>query len=200
MSNGLDKFKMGWILTLKLNLTLKVKVNCPPNNRDLNQGLLHLWSKFGDPSLNGSQVIARTSKWLTHRQTDRHTHTHTDAGNDNTGRPKLASGKNPYIWSISLLHVAYLLPDAASHNWTYSHTAALSTELSLFIQMYFSWHITHWTSSGFGTESQLNDAISFHSNFHSLTILSDEVCVSNHTTYVSVILDAFICIYTFTTS
>ena len=22
-------------------------------NRDLNQGLLHLWSKFGDPSLNG---------------------------------------------------------------------------------------------------------------------------------------------------
>ena len=51
----------------------------PQNNRDLNQGLLHLWSKFGDPSLNGSRVIARTSKWLTHRQTDRHTHTQTQA-------------------------------------------------------------------------------------------------------------------------
>ena len=32
------------------------------HNRDLNQGLLHLCSKFGDPSLNGSRVIARTSK------------------------------------------------------------------------------------------------------------------------------------------
>ena len=47
----------------------------PQNNRDLNQGLLHLWSKFGDPSLNRSRVIARTRKWLTHRRTDRHTHT-----------------------------------------------------------------------------------------------------------------------------
>ena len=47
----------------------------PQNNRDLNQGLLHLWSKFGDPSLNGSQVIARTSKWLTHTHTRTHTQT-----------------------------------------------------------------------------------------------------------------------------
>ena len=63
----------------------------PQNNRDLNQGLFHLWSKFGDSSLNGWWVIARTSWWLT----DRHTHTHTHAGNDNTRRPKLASGKKP---------------------------------------------------------------------------------------------------------
>ena len=83
-----------------LNLTLKVKVNCPQNNRDLNQSLLHLWSKFGDPSLNGSQVIAWTSKWLTHRLTHTrgHKHTHTDTGNDNTRRPKLASGKNWSMW------------------------------------------------------------------------------------------------------
>ena len=32
-----------------------------PNNRDLNQGILHLWSKFGDPSLNGWWVIAWTN-------------------------------------------------------------------------------------------------------------------------------------------
>ena len=64
----------------------------PQNNRGLNQG--HLWPKFGDPSLNGSQVIARTSKWLTHRLTHTHTDTHTDAGDDNTRRQKLASGKN----------------------------------------------------------------------------------------------------------
>ena len=66
---------MGEILTFKLNLTLKVKVNCPQNKMDLDQCLLHLWSNFGDPSLNGSRVIARTSKWLT--QTDTHTHTRT---------------------------------------------------------------------------------------------------------------------------
>ena len=70
---------------------MKFKVNHPPkNNKDLNQGLLHLWSKFGDPSLNGWWVIARTSLWMTHGRMD----TQKDAGNDNTRRPKLASGNN----------------------------------------------------------------------------------------------------------
>ena len=50
VSNGLDKLKMGSILSLKLNLTLKV--NRPQNNKDLNQGVLLLWTKFGDPSLD----------------------------------------------------------------------------------------------------------------------------------------------------
>ena len=45
------------------------------NNKDLSQSLLRLWSKFGDLNLNGSQIIARTSKWLTHRLT----HTQTQA-------------------------------------------------------------------------------------------------------------------------
>ena len=72
---------------------MTVKVNHPQNNRDLYQGLLHLWSKFGDPSLNGWRVIARTSSWLTHRRTD----TQTDAGNDNTRRPKLALGKKKNV-------------------------------------------------------------------------------------------------------
>ena len=61
----------------------------PQNNRDLNQGVLHLWFKFGDSNLNEWKVIARTSPWLTP--------TRTDAGNDNTRRPKLASGKKPYV-------------------------------------------------------------------------------------------------------
>ena len=55
---------------------------------DLNQVVLHLWSKVGDPSLNGSWIIMQTSKWLTLRLT--HTQRHIDAGNDNTRRPKLA--------------------------------------------------------------------------------------------------------------
>ena len=33
----------------------------PQNNRVLYQGILHLWSKFGGPSMNGWWVIARTS-------------------------------------------------------------------------------------------------------------------------------------------
>ena len=36
---------------IKLNLTWPF--NQPPNNRDLNQVILHLWSKFGGSSLNG---------------------------------------------------------------------------------------------------------------------------------------------------
>ena len=34
---------------------------------------LHLWSKFGYPSLNGWWVIAWTSSWLTHGRTHRQT-------------------------------------------------------------------------------------------------------------------------------
>ena len=35
------------------------------NDRDLNQGIKHLWSKFGGPNLNGWWVISRTSsKWV----------------------------------------------------------------------------------------------------------------------------------------
>ena len=34
----------------------------PQNDRDLNQIVLHIWSKFEDRSLNGFWVIARTSK------------------------------------------------------------------------------------------------------------------------------------------
>ena len=36
----------------------------PQNNKDINQCILHLWSKFGDPSWNGWWVMVRTSsKW-----------------------------------------------------------------------------------------------------------------------------------------
>ena len=47
----------------KVKFDLSSLIN-PPNNRDLNQGILHLWTKFGGPSLNRWWVIARTSsKW-----------------------------------------------------------------------------------------------------------------------------------------
>ena len=47
--------------------------------------------------MNGWWVIAQTSSWLLHTQT----HRQTDAGNDNTRRPKLASGKN-YLENCAL--------------------------------------------------------------------------------------------------
>ena len=46
----------------------------PKNNRDLNQCVLHLWSKFGDPSLNEWWVIVRTNSWLIDTHTDTQTH------------------------------------------------------------------------------------------------------------------------------
>ena len=66
----------------------------PQNNRDLNQGFLHIWSIFSDPSFNGWWVIAHTSKCLPQTQTQGRIHRQTDTGNDNTRRPKLALGKN----------------------------------------------------------------------------------------------------------
>ena len=53
------------------------------NNSDLNQGIWHLWSKFGDTSLNG--WWARRSSWLPNTRMD----TRTDTCNDNTRGPKL---------------------------------------------------------------------------------------------------------------
>ena len=38
---------------VKFDLEGQARSITPKNNRDLNQGLLHLLSKFGNPSLNG---------------------------------------------------------------------------------------------------------------------------------------------------
>ena len=62
-----------------------------PENRYVRQGVLHFWSKFGDSSLNGWHIIARTTPGLTN--THGNTHTQTDADEYNTRRPKLASDK-----------------------------------------------------------------------------------------------------------
>ena len=39
------------------------KLECTLRQGKGNQGLLHLWSKFGDPSLNRSRVIARQRQY-----------------------------------------------------------------------------------------------------------------------------------------
>ena len=77
---------------------MKVKVDHPQINRDLNQGILHLWSKLGAPSLTGDQLSGGQARnWRTDTQTQ------SDAGNNNTRRPKLASGKNlrtKFYWTF----------------------------------------------------------------------------------------------------
>ena len=83
---------MGQLLTLKLNLTLKVKVNHPPKTIGI---LTKVFYTYG-PNLvilawTGDELSrGQASDYRTHGRTD----TQTDAGNDNTRRPKLASGKN----------------------------------------------------------------------------------------------------------
>ena len=75
----------------------------PKNQRDLNQGLLHLWSKFGGSSLNGWWVTARTSWWLT----DRHTHTHTHTRRQRQ-YPKAKTGlRQKTIIANSIAYVGY---------------------------------------------------------------------------------------------
>ena len=63
------------------------------NNRTLTNVpmYLYLWSKFGDTSLNGSWVIVRTSKWLTHRRTDIQTQATTISEGQNWPRVKIAN-------------------------------------------------------------------------------------------------------------
>ena len=52
------------IIKVKVDLEGQGQLPTPPplpKNRDLNQGALHHWSKFGDPKLNGWRVMVRTS-------------------------------------------------------------------------------------------------------------------------------------------
>ena len=73
----------GVFFNLKLNFILS-RSTCPnSNNRDLNQGILHLRSKFGDPGLNGNE-LSRGQARDYRRQMDGRIHRQTDAGNNNT--------------------------------------------------------------------------------------------------------------------
>ena len=56
-----DAKKTGFWKSVKFDLSRSIN---PPKNRNLKQGILYLWSKFGAPSLNEWWVFPRTtSKW-----------------------------------------------------------------------------------------------------------------------------------------
>ena len=80
----------------------------PETIKDLNQGLLHLWSKFGDPSLNRWRVIMWTSSWTdgcTHAH--RHTQAMTLAGGQNCPPVKIVChcsiGEESFIQCIEII-------------------------------------------------------------------------------------------------
>ena len=88
----------------------------PKNNRDLNQGVLLLWTKFGDPSLNGWWIIAQTISWLTDTQTHRHTQATTIPEGQNWPRVKTADN----LQKMSKRFVGYhsnVLVGRAFINW-----------------------------------------------------------------------------------
>ena len=103
MNDGMDKVKIWQFFTLKLNLTLKVKVNHPKNKGILTKVFYTYGANLVILAWTGVELSrGQASDYRTHGRTD----TQTDAGNDNTRRPKLALGKNP-ILNISNLK----LPD-----------------------------------------------------------------------------------------
>ena len=66
MNYGADNLKMWKILITNWIWPWRSTSIIPQNNMDPNHGVLHLWFKFGDPSLNKRWVIVRTSSWLIH--------------------------------------------------------------------------------------------------------------------------------------
>ena len=42
-----------WIVTARISIMTSRGLIATQNNRDLHQAIFRLWSKFGDPSLNG---------------------------------------------------------------------------------------------------------------------------------------------------
>ena len=67
-------------------------------------------NKFGDSSLKGWWVMVKTSSVLahTHAHTHAHAHTNAHAADNNTWRPKQASGKKYYVRSFSQVENLFL--------------------------------------------------------------------------------------------
>ena len=105
-----------------------------------------IWSKFGDPSLNGCWVIVRTSSWLTdtrmYTQTDRRTHTHTQA-------TTIPEGQNwPRVKSIykyfscdqaALLKRPSIRLYVCSSAWHFFSTMFLSSYHHEIFRSYYNW-------------------------------------------------------------
>ena len=82
----LEKLDIHWLNGHEVKFDLEGQDQSPQNNRDLNQGVLHLWSKFGD--CNFDELSCGQARYWHMHKTVWHTHTDmTDTSNDNTQRP-----------------------------------------------------------------------------------------------------------------
>ena len=127
----------------------------PQNNRDLNQGLFQLWSKFCDPSLNGSRVITQTSKWLTHRLTHTRTHTQTQAmtipEGQNWPRVKtilvntlLCISCWKYEWDVAYYHFTIAMTIILSRGPRIKLTSWLSCDIWYFLSNWIRIESSQW--------------------------------------------------------
>ena len=105
-----------WNTTL-LKTKLPCILQCDGYNRDLNQGLLHIWSKFDNPIFNGWRVMVNRLGADTHTRPP----TQTDVRNDNTRRPKLAWGKKQHSTSVHTLFSIYFCTPYPTPSHTHTH-------------------------------------------------------------------------------
>ena len=101
------------------------------NNRGLNQGALHLWSKFGYPSLNGWWVIAQTNL-VTDGQTD-----------GQTGA--IPRGQNwPWVMKIQKDSKQIAMPCHCAH--VYFNNNGCFSDLSSTVTCHLSSYWKHWAN------------------------------------------------------
>ena len=143
----------------------------PQNQGDLNLWVLHNWSKFVAFSLNGRQVIARRSSWLTQKQTQTHIHTDRLAGNDNTCRPNLAPGKNYFeISQVQWVNPSFAVVGKSGVYWMKTIAAiALAPGLWFNIKMTsYQYRKSHCGDKAVVRSSYLHNGISYTGKMSSL--------------------------------
>ena len=123
----------------------------PKNNRQLNQGVLRLSSKFGDSSVNDWWVIVRTSKWLIHTHTDTRTDTQTQAMTIPEGQnwPLVKIQSRKCIWNIFCKMAAILFtPQCVAESWCHvAWSDRLTDGPSIFNVLWWSPAERHFLSS-----------------------------------------------------
>ena len=98
-----------WGTLLSLIWPWRSRSIVPEINRNLNQGLLHLWCKFGDPSLTGWWIIVQTNSWLTDTPTHTHTCAQATAIPEGQNWPRVTSEKNfAHIKTYTNSHTHFL--------------------------------------------------------------------------------------------
>ena len=117
--------KWGCICLFKLNLTLKVKVHRPQNNRDLNQIVLHFCPYLVLLAWTHELWRWQARGWRTH--THRRTHTQTDRRRRRHSNAKTGLGKNGWAAPLNCAVRCMLLYQKQPLCNTWLHTNDCTT-------------------------------------------------------------------------